>query len=408
MLLLKGIYNSAKVYTDQIDETTQLQIIDLCNQEFFQDANIRIMPDCHAGMGCVIGTTMTICDKVVPNLVGVDIGCGMLVVNLGEIDIDFENVDRFIREQIPHGFQINQHPQIDFSKTIENIKCFREIPKSSKEFNRALGSLGGGNHFIEINCDDNNNKYLVIHSGSRNLGKQIATYYQNKAYQYHTGENELFEKEREELIRTFKEEGKRKEIQKALKALKEKYKRECIIPKDLCYLEGRLMEDYLHDMKIVQEYANKNREVIGRRIVNECLQLNFNNLHNFQTIHNYIDIENKILRKGAISAYKDEIVVIPINMRDGSIIAKGKGNPDWNYSAPHGAGRLMSRNVAKDHISIQDFQDSMAGIWSSSVREATLDEAPMAYKPIENILNNVSDTVEILQIIKPLYNFKSS
>ncbi|WP_425447700.1 RtcB family protein [Dethiothermospora halolimnae] len=407
MKQIKGKYNTAKVYTDNIEESAEKQILELCNQEFTKYSKIRIMPDTHAGAGCVIGTTMTIKDKIVPNLVGVDIGCGMITIELEDIDLDFQKIDDYIKKNIPSGFNINQHPQINYREKIEQLKCFREIPKSSKEFNRALGSLGGGNHFIEINIDSGGNKYLVIHSGSRNLGHQVATYYQNRAFQYHGGLDNKYEEEKKLLIKTYKEKGRRKEIQGALAKLREKHKRQCKIPKVLCYLEGRLMEDYLHDMEVIQQYSNINREVMGKRIVEECLDLNFGTLNKFQTIHNYIDMESRILRKGSISAKKGEKVLIPINMRDGSIIAIGKGNPEWNYSAPHGAGRLMSRSKAKDSISIDEFTDSMKGIYTTSVKESTLDEAPMAYKPIDEIIGNIEDTVEIIDIIKPLYNFKA-
>ena len=410
MLELKGKYNIAKVFTDNIDQTTMSQIIEVCNQDYVKDSKIRIMPDCHAGMGCVIGTTLTIKDKVVPNLVGVDIGCGMYTTKLGKVDINYKKLDDYIRQNIPHGFKINDHPQTDYKDAINNLVCFRDIPKSAKEFNRALGTLGGGNHFIEVNIDKEENKYLVIHSGSRNLGHQVASYYQRKAFDYHNGENEHFQKERKELIETYKEQGKRKEIQQALAKLKEKFKQDCKIPKELCYLEGQLMQDYLHDMKIVQQYSNINREVMAKRIIIEGLGmcLEYHGLESFQTIHNYINTKTMILRKGAISAEKGEKVLIPINMRDGSIIAIGKGNPDWNYSAPHGAGRLMSRTVAKENLNLEDFQETMKEVWSTSVRGSTLDEAPMAYKSIDDIVNNVEDTIEIIDVIKPLYNFKSS
>lgn len=408
MLELEGKFNKAIVYTDNIEQTAISQIVELLNQEFCKDSKIRIMPDCHAGAGCTIGTTMTIQNKIVPNLVGVDIGCGMLTVELGNKELDFKSIDEYIRAYIPSGFKINQEPKTDFKDNIENLICFREIPKSSKEFNRALGSLGGGNHFIEINKDKDNIKYLVIHSGSRNLGNQIAKYYQNRAYDYHNGLNDNFEKEKQKLIETYKAVGRKREIQNALQELKKKHKKECKIPKDLCYLEGRLMDEYLHDMKIAQEYANLNREIIARKIVEECLGLSYDKLSKFQTIHNYIDLDNMVLRKGAISAQKGEKVLIPINMRDGSIVAMGKGNPEWNYSAPHGAGRLMSRGQAKENINFEEFKKSMAKIYTTSIKESTLDEAPMAYKPIEEIINNIDSTVEIIDIIKPLYNFKAS
>lgn len=408
MLEVKGKYNKAIVYTKNIEEEAINQVEEICNQEVFKNSKIRIMPDCHPGKGCVIGTTMTIEDKIIPNLVGVDIGCGMKTVELGNIDLDLESIDNYIKKNIPHGFSINNNPKTDYKKTIEKLRCFRDIPKSSKEFNRALGSLGGGNHFIEINEDSNKNKYLIIHSGSRNLGHQVATYYQNKAYEYHSGLNDEFQHEKDELIKSYKKSGRRKEIQKALVKLKEDYKKECNIPKYLCYLEGRLKDDYLHDMKIVQEYANLNRSVMSKRIIEECMELDFASLNKFQTIHNYIDLDSMILRKGSISAQKDEKVLIPINMRDGSILAIGKGNPEWNCSAPHGAGRLKSRGKAKEDITLEEFENSMKDVFTTCVKESTIDESPMAYKDMDEILGNTKDTIDIIDILKPIYNFKSS
>ncbi|WP_105615649.1 RtcB family protein [Vallitalea okinawensis] len=408
MIELSGKYTTAKVFTDNIEEEASNQIIELCNQEFTSNAQVRIMPDCHSGKGCVIGFTMNIQDKIVPNLVGVDIGCGMLTISLGQMDLDLESVDNYIRKEIPSGFNINLNPKTDYKSMIESLYCFREIPKSSREFNRAIGSLGGGNHFIEINQDKENNRYLVLHSGSRNLGLQVASYYQNKAYAYHSGLNDEFEKEKQELIQTYKEEGRRKEIQKALKELMKQHKKESKIPRDLCYLEGQLMEDYLHDMHIVQQYAELNREVMGRRIVEECIGLEYDRLDKFQTIHNYIDMKDYTLRKGAISAKKGEKVLIPMNMRDGSLIGVGKGSKEWNCSAPHGAGRLMSRSKAKEVLSLEEFQDTMKDIYTTSVKLTTLDEAPMAYKPMKEIIDNIDDTVEIVDIIKPIYNFKAN
>jgi len=405
MVEFEGKFNKAKVFIDNVEETAVSQIIELCNQEFVQGSTIRIMPDTHAGAGCVIGTTMTIKDKVVPNLVGVDIGCGMLCVELGNIDLDLPLIDKFIRNSIPSGFKINSQPQIDFKDEINNLKCIRELKKSPKEFNKALGSLGGGNHFIEINATGEN-KYLVIHSGSRNMGLQIATYYQNKAFEYHSGMNNEYEIARENLIKKYKATNRKEEIQKGLANLKNHYKKESPIDKKLCYLEGQFMKDYLHDMDIAQIYSNINRIVMAQRIVKK-IGLNYDDLKVFQTIHNYIDIENMMLRKGAVSAQKDEILLIPINMRDGSLLCKGKGNPDWNYSAPHGAGRLMSRTQANNTFKLDDFKASMEGIYTTSVNAGTLDEAPMAYKPIKDIVDNIQDTVEILEIIKPIYNFKA-
>lgn len=408
MLDIKGTHNTAKVFTKNIEDSTKDQVLEICNQEMFKDSKIRIMPDCHAGKGCVIGTTMTIKDKVVPNLVGVDIGCGMLTVGLGDTTLDLEKIDDYIRKNIPHGFNINEQAKAEYRKNIEKLLSFRDIPKSSKEFNRALGSLGSGNHFIEINKDSEGNKYLVVHSGSRNLGHQVASYYQNRAYDYHCGLGDSFERDKEKLINSYKSKGKKKQIKKALTTLKESYKKECEIPRDLCFLEGKLMEDYLNDMKIVQEYASKNRTIIAKRIIEEAIALKFEELERFQTIHNYIDLDNMILRKGAISAKKDEKVLIPINMRDGSILAKGKGNEEWNYSAPHGAGRILSRGDAKKEFTLEEFEDSMKDVFTRSVNESTIDEAPMAYKDIGEIIKNTKDTLEIIDILKPIYNFKSS
>ena len=405
---LKGQYNTAKVFTDNVEEEAINQIIELLNQGFVKDSIIRIMPDTHAGAGCTIGTTMTITDKIVPNLVGVDIGCGMLTVELGKLNINLEAVDNYIRNEIPSGYEINKEPKTDYKKEIESLKCFRDIPKSAKEFNRALGSLGGGNHFIEINTDKEGVIYLVVHSGSRNLGLQVANYYQKRAIEYHSGLNNKYLEARQNLIDTYKEQGKRKEIQKALIELQKLYIQPTpTITKDLCYVEGDLMKDYLHDMSIMQRYAVINREIMARRIVGENIGLEYNSLNKFQTIHNYIDLDSMILRKGAISAKKDEKVLIPMNMRDGSIIAIGKGNSDWNYSAPHGAGRLMSRTKAKEILSMEDYKQSMKDIFTTSVKDSTLDEAPMAYKPMEEIMENIKDTVEIVKVIKPIYNFKA-
>ncbi len=407
MLQIKGINNIAKVYTDKIEERAMEQIKEICDQEFSKDSKIRIMPDCHSGKGCVIGFTMTIKDKIVPNFVGVDIGCGMLTIKLGDVELDLKKIDNYILNNIPHGRKNNNESKVDNIKIIESLKSFEYLEKESIEFNKALGSLGGGNHFIEINIDKNNNKYLVIHTGSRNLGHRVASYYQNKAYEYHNGINTEFIKEKEELIKNYKIQGRGKEIQNAVKLLIEKYKKDYKIPKELCYLEYDLMNDYLYDMDIVQKYAHLNRNIIGKRIIEECIGFDYDLLEKFQTIHNYIDMENKILRKGSISAKKGEKVLIPMNMRDGSIICIGKGNEDWNYSAPHGAGRLMSRTKAKELLNMSEFENTMKDIYTTSVKESTLDEAPMAYKPMEEILKHINDTVEIIDIIKPIYNFKA-
>ncbi len=406
-MFIKGEFNEAEVFTDNIDNETIAQVKQLLNQDFVKDSSIRIMPDCHKGAGCVIGTTMTIKDKVVPNLVGVDIGCGVLCVELGNIDLNLEKLDDFIKNKIPHGFRINNKAVVDYLDYILEIRCIDNIQKKPEEFNKALGSLGGGNHFIEIDKDEEDNKYLVIHSGSRNLGLQVANYYQSVGYNALNYISDEYEQKSKELIEEYKNTGKKKKIEKALKKLKESLRVKSIVPKDLCYVEGKNLDDYLHDMDIVQRYATKNREMMGRRIV-EFLELDYNQLKHFESVHNYIEIDKSILRKGAISAYEGEDVLIPINMRDGVIIGRGKGNPNWNFSAPHGAGRILSRAGAKDKIHMNDYKAAMKDIFTTCVNVSTLDEAPQAYKPIEEIINNITDTVDIVKIIKPIYNFKSN
>lgn len=402
-----------KIFTENIEEEAKEQINLLLNQEPFKDCKVRIMPDVHAGKGCVIGFTANLGDKVIPNIVGVDIGCGMLCVELGNIDLDLEKIDKVINENIPAGRNIREQKLVDFSK-INELYCLREL-KETKKFNRAIGTLGGGNHFIEVDIDEMGNKYLVIHTGSRNLGKQVADYYQNLAIQLCSGKEEMF-KRKEEIIKSYKEQGRKSEIQKALKELEKEYKQnKPNLPNELCYLEGKYREMYLHDMKICQEYASLNRLQIAKEILMNYFQLTYvpeieyppvmNN--RFETIHNYISFEDNIVRKGAISAKEGERVIIPINMRDGSIIAVGKGNKEWNNSAPHGAGRLMSRKKAKEMFKLEEFKESMKDIYSTSVAEETIDEAPFVYKPMQEIIDNIKDTVEIEKIIKPIYNFKA-
>lgn len=394
-----------KIFTENIEEEAIKQIDLLLEQEPFRNCKVRIMPDVHAGKGCVIGFTADLGDKVIPNIVGVDIGCGMLCVELGNIEIDLEKLDKIINEYIPAGRNIRERKLKNF-EPINQLYCLREL-KETKKFNRAIGTLGGGNHFIEIDIDEDNNKYLVIHTGSRNLGKQVADYYQNLAIELCSGKEEMFKK-KENIIRTYKEQGRKSEIQKALKELEAEYKQnKSNLPNELCYLTGKYREMYLHDMKICQEYAKINRQYIASEII-----INMNIYTNsltpaFTTIHNYISFEDNIVRKGAISAKKGEKVLIPINMRDGSIIAIGKGNKDWNNSAPHGAGRLMSRNKAKEMFKLQEFKESMKDIFSTSVVEETIDEAPFCYKSMQEIIDNIQDTVEIQKIIRPIYNFKA-
>lgn len=402
-----------KIFTNNIEDEAVKQIDELLEQEPFKDCKVRIMPDVHAGKGCVIGFTADLGNKVIPNIVGVDIGCGMLCVELGNMALDFEKLDKIIIENIPSGRNIREQKLIDFEK-INELYCLRELKESNK-FNKAIGTLGGGNHFVEIDVDDENNKYLVIHTGSRNLGKQVADYYQNLAVELCSGKEEMYKK-KEKIIKTYKEQGKKSEIQEALKELEKEYKNnKPNLPKDLCYLENRYRDMYLHDMKICQEYASLNRLHIAKEILMNYFQLTYvpeidyppimNN--RFETIHNYISFEDNIVRKGAISAKKGEKVLIPINMRDGSIIAVGKGNKDWNQSAPHGAGRIMSRIKAKETFTLDEFEKSMKGIYTTSVSVETIDEAPFVYKPMREIIDNIQDTVEIKKIIKPIYNFKA-
>ena len=401
MINITGKYNTAKIYTDNIEGTAIEQITTLCNQEFTEGSKIRIMPDVHAGKGCTIGFTMTITDKVCPNLVGVDIGCGMLTVKFNK-DIDLQNLDDVIRNHVPFGREVHEGRKCRFE--LEQLKCFRNL-RDSKRLERSIGSLGGGNHFIEIDVDKGGDKYLIIHSGSRNLGHQVATYYQNLAIELCSGKDKMYE-EQEEIIGIYKAEGRRAEIQEEIKKLRQRYANMFpSLPEDLCYLTGKYKDDYLHDMKLCQEFATLNRGVMSDII---CEWLDIEPEWRFETIHNYINFYDNILRKGAISARSDEMLLIPMNMRDGCILGKGKSNKEWNYSAPHGAGRLMSRNQAKEALKLDEFRNSMNGIFTTSVGEDTLDEAPMAYKSMDEIINNIGDSVEIIDVIKPIYNFKAS
>ena len=390
-----------KIFTNNIEQSAKEQIDLLLEQEAFKNCKVRIMPDVHAGAGCVIGFTGNLGDKVIPNIVGVDIGCGMFCANLGNIEIDLEKLDKIIREYIPSGMNVHKEKVKDFDFT--QLYCYKELKNKDGWLEKSLGSLGGGNHFIEIDIDDDNNKYLVIHTGSRNLGKQVAEIYQNKAIEYCSYKKEMNE-EKNKLIQEYKEQGRQQEIQQALIEISKKYEGKTKLPKDLCYLEGQEREKYLHDMKLCQNFAVLNRSYIAYKICNE---MNILCEDYFQCIHNYINFEDNIVRKGAISARKDEKVIIPMNMRDGCIIGIGKGNEDWNYSAPHGAGRTMSRNIAKQTLTMEDYKQSMEGIYTTSVNEDTIDEAPMVYKPMEEIIEHIKDTVEVEKIIKPIYNFKA-
>ena len=401
MLEIKGKVNTAICYASVIEDDAIEQIRRMCDYEFTEGSKIRIMPDVHSGKGCTIGTTMTVIDKAVPNIVGVDLGCGMYTVNLGKVEIDFEKLDEACH-YVPSGMNVWQGRQERFD--LEKLRCYRAL-KDSKRLERSLGTLGGGNHFIEVDVASDGTKYLVIHTGSRNLGKQVAEIYQNLAVELNRGMEDYF-KMRDEIIRTYKEQGRRSEIQAALKEIAwEKANGPTTIPEDLCFLYGQYFDDYLADVEICQQFAKRNRELIAEIILDRC---NLTATDAFHTIHNYIDTGEMILRKGAIAAHKDEKVLIPINMRDGSVLAVGKGNAEWNYSAPHGAGRVMSRNKAKQVLSLDEYKKAMEGIYTTSVNEETLDEAPMAYKSLNDIIDVIEETVDVIEVIKPIYNFKAN
>lgn len=364
-MLVKGKYGTAEIYADPICHTVEDQVERLLDQDFTKDAKIRIMPDCHAGLGCVIGYTQELTNKVIPNIVGVDIGCGMLTIPLGEIDVNFHELDQIIRKFIPAGFKVQSSIVKEFPK-LNELKAYDKLDNPNR-LRRSIGSLGGGNHFIEMNEDENGDKYLVIHSGSRNLGTQIAKFYQDKA----------------------------------IKNLGHEY------PNDLCYLEGQEMQDYLHDMDIVTEFAKVNRETMAEIILDKAFSMSLVETNYFHTVHNTIDQKDRIIRKGAIPSRKGELLLIPINMRDGSLLCRGKGNVDWNNSAPHGAGRRLSRTQARKDLSLNKYRAQMADVWTSSVRKGTLDEAPNAYKPKEEILENLHETCDVLHHLKAIYNFKA-
>lgn len=401
MIEIKGTYNTAVCYAETLEDHAAEQIRRMCDQPFTQGSAIRIMPDVHAGKGCTIGTTMTVTDKVVPNIVGVDIGCGMYTVELGDVEIDLKKMDQ-AAHFIPSGREVWEGRTERFDLT--GLRCYRQL-KQAKRLERSLGTLGGGNHFIEIDTSSNGSRFLVIHSGSRNLGKQVAEYYQSLAIDLNAGKADYFEK-RAELIRTYKEQGRRAEIQSALKELEAQWEAQSpTLPEDLCYLYGSYLEDYLHDVEICQQFAVRSRERMAQIILDK---LGLTAKDAFHTIHNYIDTREMILRKGAIAAHQGELVLIPINMRDGSILARGKGNPEWNFSAPHGAGRALSRAAAREKLDLQAYQKAMEGIYTTSVNEFTLDEAPMAYKSLDEILAMIGGSVEVIDILKPIYNFKAS
>lgn len=398
MLEVAGKYNQAKIFTDVVDQASIAQVIELCNQEFTAGSRIRLMPDIHAGAGCTIGTTMTITDKVVPNLVGVDIGCGMETCRISENHLELQKLDKLIRERIPSGFGIRSDPhryldQVD----LPELCCIKHIDQLRAE--KSIGTLGGGNHFIEVDRDDNGQLYIIVHSGSRHLGVEVASYYQEEGYKVlnHTDDGSV-----QHLIAELKAAGRQKEIQKELQRLKNS--KQTNIPKALAYVSGELFDQYIHDMKIVQHFAMLNRQAMMDEII-KGMKLHVE--EQFTTIHNYIDTDSMILRKGSVSAQAGEQLLIPINMRDGSLLCVGKGNEDWNFSAPHGAGRLMSRAQAKHSFTVSEFKKQMADIYTTSVGSATLDECPMAYKGMQDILDNIGPTAEVVKIIRPIYNFKA-
>lgn len=396
-----------KIFTENIEPEALNQIYTLIKQPAFADCKVRIMPDVHAGAGCVIGFAADLGDKVIPNIVGVDIGCGMYTVELGQIDIDLAKLDEVIRKYVPSGRNVHEEESKFTEELLKKLICKNEL-KNVDWLERSCGTLGGGNHFIEIDIDENNNKYLIIHSGSRNIGKQVAEIYQQLAIDTLQGKYKLAE-ESKNLIEDYKRTGRQKDIQRRLVELKRKFQTDKIgIPKELSYLTDENRKNYLHDMKLCQKFATENRYMIAKEI-SYGMEWNIDRFSSaFETIHNYIEHDTNIVRKGAISAKEGEKVLIPMNMRDGCIIAIGKGNADWNYSAPHGAGRIMSRSKAKETVSLEEFEKSMKGIYTTSVNQSTIDESPMAYKPIEEIVANIHHTVEIIKIIKPIYNFKAS
>lgn len=408
-----------KIFTDNIEENALEQIKELLSIDVFSDKKIRIMPDVHAGAGCVIGFTGNLGDKVIPNIVGVDIGCGMRILNLGKIeDIDYHAFNEHIGANVPSGMIVREdkfgfkplvHEEMDIyreaKKMVTELCCYREL-KYSDRINKSIGSLGGGNHFIELDKDDEGNVYLVIHTGSRNLGKQVAEIYQNRAIKHMTEGADEFEETIKRTIEEYKASGRRSELQSVIKKMrKSQQEKEPTMPRDLCYVEGEAREDYLHDMRICQRWAVLNRKLISLLLLKFFPEVNV--IEEFESVHNYISDDN-IIRKGSISAAEGERCIIPLNMRDGSLLCTGKGNPDWNCSAPHGAGRVLSRTQAYEQIKMEDFEASMAGIYSESVNDFTRDESPMVYKPAAEIIANIGDTVNIDSIIRPIFNFKAS
>ena len=408
-----------KIFTDNIEENAIEQIKELLSIDVFADKKIRIMPDVHAGAGCVIGFTGNLGDKVIPNIVGVDIGCGMLILNLGKLtDIDFHAFHEHIRSNVPSGMIVREDrfgfkplvgEEMDIyreaKELVIQLRCYRSL-KDSGRINKAIGSLGGGNHFIELDKDDAGDVYLVIHTGSRNLGKQVADIYQAKAVKHLTDGDDEFEETIKRTIEEYKAAGRRNELQGVIKKMRKEHEEaEPALPAALCYVEGQAREDYLHDMRLCQQWAVLNRKLISLLLLRFFPGIEIKD--QVESVHNYISDDNMV-RKGSISAKKGERSIIPLNMRDGSLLCTGKGNPDWNYSAPHGAGRVLSRTQAYEQIKMEDFEESMKGIYSESVNDSTRDESPMVYKPAEEIMANIADTVSVDNIIKPIFNFKAS
>ena len=398
MIEIRGKYNQAKIFTDVVDSASIAQVQELCNQEFTAQSRIRLMPDIHAGKGCTIGTTMTIADKVVPNLVGVDIGCGMETVRIRESRMELEKLDKLIYSRIPSGFSIREKAHRYLDKIdLSQLYCAGHVDLLRAE--KSIGTLGGGNHFIEVDKDEEGNLYIVVHSGSRHLGVEVASYYQDQGYRVLNRTDEASVKA---FVEQLKAQGRDKEISKELKKLKNT--KRTSVPRELAYVQGELFEQYIHDMKLVQQFAMLNRQAMMDEIL-KGMKLHVE--EQFTTIHNYIDTDHMILRKGAVSAQAGEKLLIPINMRDGSLICVGKGNADWNFSAPHGAGRLMSRAQAKQSFTVSEFKKQMAQIYTTSVNRTTLDECPMAYKGMDAILDNIGPTAQVVKIIRPIYNFKA-
>lgn len=401
MIEIVGKYNTAICYTDTLENSAYGQIMAVCNQDFFAGSRIRIMPDVHAGMGCTIGTTMTITDKVVPGMVGVDIGCGMETVRVAEKDIDFKKLDNIIHRDIPCGRDIRKtHHELNDEIDLTQLRCSPYVNLARAR--RSIGTLGGGNHFIEVDRGEHGDMFIVVHSGSRHIGNEVAKYYQDEGFKALCG-NARFQID--ETIEKLKAEGRNNEIDKTVKELKKQRAMLTPIPKDLAYVEGQLFDDYIHDMRIIQYFADLNRKAMMEVILSG---MSLTEVERFTTIHNYIDTENMILRKGAVSAQKGEKLLIPINMRDGSLICVGKGNPEWNCSAPHGAGRIMSRKQAFSELDMEEYKREMSGVYTTCVNKATLDESPMAYKGMDEIVSNIGPTAEIVEQIKPVYNFKAA